>query len=431
MKPFMDADFLLTTPEASRLYHTYAEKLPIIDYHCHLDPKAIAENRRYRNIAQAWLGGDHYKWRLMRAAGIDEAYITGNAPDSDKFMRFAEILPMAAGNPVHHWCHMELRAYFGWCGVLNGDTAEEVWRHTSEVLSHTDVRSWMAQSGVEIVCTTDDPADDLIWHRKTANDPSCAAKVYPSFRPDKAIQPGFWDDTEYVSKLGVSAGIDIMAVDDLKAALIRRMDAFAQAGCRISDHALPDAETEGFRFEMLRFLAAEYARRGWAMQLHFAAQRNVNPGMLAKLGPDTGFDAIGNGVSAQNLGKLLASFEPMPKIILYSLNPNDNAVLATVAGCFPEGCIQHGSAWWFNDTKDGMEAQLRNLANGSLLGNFVGMLTDSRSFLSFPRHDYFRRILCNLIGGWVKNGEYPPDEAALERLLTGICYRNTKTYFGF
>ncbi len=465
MKAFLDDDFLLTTPTARRLYQV-ARSMPILDYHCHLDPKEIAQDRRFENITQVWLGGDHYKWRLMRANGVDEAYITGDAPDREKFQKWAETLELAIGNPLYHWSHLELRRYFGYEGVLNGDTAQEVWELCNQKLQEPamSARSLIANSGVTLVCTTDDPADSLEWHQQLAQDSSFPVKVLPAWRPDAAMGLERPEYLDYLQRLGQAAGVEIRTYGDLKKALLSRMAFFDKMGCRASDHALtvavcqPASEEElervfqkrlegepltqeelaAFQTGFLRFVAGEYKRLGWVMQLHYGCRRNNNTRMFHKLGRDTGYDAVLQGTPSLEVAAfldLLASQDALPRMVLYSLNPNDDEGLNSVIGCFqdgtPLGRIQQGSAWWFNDHKAGMVKQLTAFANGGLLGNFIGMLTDSRSFLSYPRHEYFRRILCELLGAWVENGEYPADWKALEKMVRGVCYNNAVEFFGF
>ena len=465
MKAFLDDDFLLTTPTARRLYQV-ARSMPILDYHCHLDPKEIAQDRRFENITQVWLGGDHYKWRLMRANGVDEAYITGDAPDREKFQKWAETLELAIGNPLYHWSHLELRRYFGYEGVLNGDTAQEVWELCNQKLQEPGMsaRNLIANSGVTLVCTTDDPADSLEWHQQLAQDSSFPVKVLPAWRPDAAMGLERPEYLDYLQRLGQAAGVEIRTYGDLKKALLSRMAFFDKMGCRASDHALtaavcqPASEEElervfqkrlegepltqeelaAFQTGFLRFVAGEYKRLGWVMQLHYGCRRNNNTRMFHKLGRDTGYDAVLQGTPSLEVAaflNLLASQDALPRMVLYSLNPNDDEGLNSVIGCFqdgtPLGRIQQGSAWWFNDHKAGMVKQLTAFANGGLLGNFIGMLTDSRSFLSYPRHEYFRRILCELLGAWVENGEYPADWKALEKMVRGVCYNNAVEFFGF
>ncbi|MGN1002955.1 MAG: glucuronate isomerase [Oscillospiraceae bacterium] len=464
MKPFLNDDFLLTTATAGALYHEYAETLPIVDYHCHVSPREIFEDRHFENLTQLWLSGDHYKWRLMRANGVDESFITGSAPDREKFQKFAEALPRAIGNPLYHWCHLELKNYFGYTGVLSGGTAQEVWDLTRERLGALDlgVRGLIAQSRVAFIGTTDDPIDSLEWHAKLAADPAMTTIVAPTFRPDKAlnIDKAGWRD--YMSLLGQAAGVEIDGLDALETALSRRMEHFAAHGCRASDHGLdrvvyapasreqadaavkkamagqsvsPD-EAAAVKTALLRFCAGEYVRLGWVMQLHFNCLRNPNSAMFARLGPDSGFDCIGPDNGSLALAGLLDSLyaeDRLPRTVLYSLDPGDNAFLDTLIGSFqgPDcpGKLQHGSAWWFNDNRLGIREQLSSLASQGLLGNFIGMLTDSRSFLSYARHEYFRRVLCDLLGSWVENGEYPADLPALGALVEDICCRNAIRYF--
>ena len=456
-------DFLLKSDTAKRLYEA-AKDMPIIDYHCHIDPREIYENRRFDNITQVWLGGDHYKWRLMRSNGVTEDEITGDADDYTKFLRFAEMLPKAIGNPMYHWCHLELKRFFGYDGVLNGDTARRVYDLCNKKLRQDGmtVRAIIEKSNVKMIGTTDDPADDLKWHKLLTEDKSFKTAVCPTFRPDKAVnidKDGFAD---YIKKLSAAAEIDIKTVSDVKAALEKRLDYFCSLGCRATDHGLDyvvyepaseetvneifkralrgekisQLEADRYKTELMLFLGEKIAEKGIVMQLHYGAQRNTNTVMFNKLGADTGFDCI----SVKNCGEALTGFlnalnvkGKLPKTIIYSLNPNDNELIDTVLGCFQgteaQGKIQHGSAWWFGDTKSGMEAQLKSLANLSLLGNFVGMLTDSRSFLSYTRHEYFRRTLCNLLGEWVENGEYPDGKITLETIVKDISYNNAKKYF--
>ena len=466
MRNFMDKDFILESRTAETLFHKYAENMPIIDYHCHLSPKEIWEDRRFNNITEAWLGGDHYKWRLMRANGVEESYITGTAPDRDKFVKFAETLEKCIGNPVHQWSHLELRRYFGYMGALNSKTAGEVWDLCNAKLATPgfSARGIMEMSNVKLVCTTDDPVDSLEYHEKIKADESFAIRVLPAWRPDRIVNidnPGF---AEYVDKLAKAADTDIVCIKCVKRALKARMDFFAGHGCCVADHgidhvpfepcseeeasaifkkaregaALTAKETAQYKTYMLQFFAGEYSARNWTMQLHYGCKRNNNTAMFDRIGPDTGYDCILNGTKGSELADFLnsmASRGELPKTIIYSLDPNDNAVIETIMGCFQEagtaGKLQHGSAWWFNDNRDGMEAQMRSLANEGILGNFIGMLTDSRSFLSYPRHEYFRRIMCNLIAGYVERGEYPWDEELLGRMVQDISYNNTVRYFGF
>lgn len=466
MKPFMDKDFLLSTPTAQKLYHDYAEKMPVLDYHCHINPKEIAENRKFENITQVWLGGDHYKWRQMRTNGVDEYYITGGASDREKFQKWAETLTKAIGNPLYHWSHLELQRYFGYNGVLNADTAEEVWNICNAKLQEDSmtVRNLIKQSNVTLICTTDDPIDSLEYHKAIAEDPTFDVQVLPAWRPDKAMnieKPEFLD---YVAKVSEVSGVAVNDFASLKEALKVRLAFFDSMGCSVSDHALEyvmykpatDAEVEAiyakrvkgeelsaleiaqFKTAFMVFMGKEYNKLGWAMQLHYGTIRDNNTLRYNQLGPDTGFDCINTYDCSQEMAQFLNALnatDELPKTIIYSLNPAANAAIGTVLGCFQDskaiGKIQQGSAWWFNDHKVGMINQMTSLANLSLLGNFIGMLTDSRSFLSYTRHEYFRRIMCELIGGWVENGEYPNDEKALKEIVEGISYNNAVRYFGF
>ena len=466
MKPFMDKEFILSTESARKLYHEYAENMPIIDYHCHIDPREIAEDRKFENITQVWLGGDHYKWRQMRANGVDEYDITGDAPDREKFQKWAETLEMAIGNPLYHWSHLELQRYFGYNGHLNGQTAEEVWNFCNEKLQQDamSARNLIRQSNVRLLCTTDDPADSLEWHKMIAKDQTFNVKVLPAWRPDKAMNLEKTEYQSYLDTLAHVSGVKIVTFETLIQALKIRMDFFVSMGCRISDHGLdyvmyaPASEEEIERIfakrladetlskeEIIQFKTAfmlamgkEYHAKNWVMQLHYGCKRDNNKRMYQKIGADTGFDCINNDTPTEYLADFLNALnetDELPKTILYSLNPADNAAIGTILGCFNDssaiGKIQQGSAWWFNDHKYGMTEQMTSLANLGLLGNFIGMLTDSRSFLSYTRHEYFRRILCELIGGWVENGEYPADDAVLEKIIKGISYNNAVRYFDF
>ena len=458
MKAFMDKDFLLSTEMAKHLYHEIAEDLPIIDYHCHLNPREIYEDRQFENITQVWLGGDHYKWRLMRSAGVEEKFITGDASDREKFQKWAETIGLAVGNPLYHWSHLELRNYFGYDGILNGDTAEEVWQLCNEKLKVLSARKLIEGSNVKALCTTDDPADSLEWHKKIAEDESFGVKVLPSYRPDKAMGIEKADYLDYLKRLG-----EIGSFSQLVEVLKRRLAFFVSFGCRVSDHGmeavpyapatadeveaifqkrragvLPTAsEEKQFKTALLLELGREYHRLGVVMQLHFGVTRDNSRRVFRALGPDAGVDSIGDAPSIKELAAFLGALDDtgeLPKTILYSLNPNDNAALVTVMGAFQTGeavsKLQHGSAWWFNDHKAGMIEQLTTLAADGYLAGFVGMLTDSRSFLSYVRHEYFRRILCELIGSWVENGEYPNDESALRTIVEGISIKNAERYFG-
>lgn len=465
MKPFMGNDFLLNTETAVELFEA-AKECPIIDYHCHISPKEIYEDLRYDNITQVWLGGDHYKWRLMRCAGVEEKYITGDADDHDKFMAWARVLGKSIGNPLYHWSHLELRRFFGYNGILNEHTAEEVWNLVNEKLKKPEysVRGLIRMSNVETICTTDDPIDTLEWHEKIASDPSFDTKVLPAWRPDKAMNIEKTTFIDYVEALGKAAGMEIQSFADLKMALKIRLDFFASRGCKLSDHALNyvmcepatedqielifanrmkgiypgEKEQAAYKTAFMLFVADEYTRRNWVMQLHYGCRRDNNLSMFEKMGPDTGFDTIDNhtpaGETAAFLG-LLEKAGSLPKTILYSLNPNDNEAIDTLCGCFQNSeaiCkIQHGSAWWFNDHFKGMTDQLTSLANLGYLAGFVGMLTDSRSFLSYPRHEYFRRILCRLLGEWVEDGRFPADMDTLKGIVCSISCENARKYFKF
>ncbi len=455
---------MLKNETAKRLYRSFAKDLPIIDYHCHINPKEIYEDKRFEDITEVWLGGDHYKWRLIRSNGVIEDEITGGADSKTKFLRFARALQKSIGNPMYHWTHLELKKYFNYDGILSADTAEEVYRLCNAKLKEPEMsaRGIINASNVEMIGTTDDPIDSLEWHIKLASDASFKAKVLPSFRPDKAVnieKPGF---AEYIQALGNASGIDIKSVSDVKDALTKRLDFFCEHGCKVTDHgvdylafspasdseierifskaiqkeAVTADEADKYKTAVMLHLGREYAKRNIVMQIHFNVQRNPNKRLLDSIGPDTGFDCMMTKDCSIALTGFLNALDltcSLPKTIIYSLNPADNEMIDTVIGSFQgsevPGKIQHGAAWWFSDTKSGMEAHLRSLANLSILGNFVGMLTDSRSFLSYTRHDYFRRILCSVIGEWVEDGEYPDDEKALGEIISGICYYNAKRYF--
>ncbi len=463
----MDKDFLLKGETARLLYNRYAQKMPIIDYHCHINPKEIAENRQYTNLYEPWLEGDHYKWRQMRSNGIDESLITGkDTAPYQKFFAYAQTLDKAIGNPIYHWSHLELQRYFDFEGRLGENTAMQVWDDCNAKLgwkTHS-VRGLIEQSKVVLIGTTDDPIDSLEYHKAIAADKKFKPKVIPSWRPDKAVNANLSGYTEYISKLSEVSGVEVVDFDTLCLALSNRLDFFCAHGCLASDHGLDGAvysrtsggdlnfitkkalygrdlteeEVAKYKTELLLFLGREYAKRNIVMQIHFGAMRNTNSKKFAQLGPDTGYDCMGNTVDGLTLTKFLDALEStgeLPKTILYSINENDNQMLGTVIGAFQgvgvAGKVQHGSAWWFNDTLEGMERQIKSLANLSLLGNFIGMLTDSRSFLSYTRHEYFRRILCNVIGEWVDNGELPYDTEWLGKIVCDICYYNAKNFFGF
>jgi glucuronate isomerase len=466
MKAFMDKDFLLQSESAKKLFHDYAESMPVLDYHCHINPREIAEDRQFDNITQVWLGGDHYKWRFMRSCGVEEKYITGDASDKEKFMKWAECLGKAIGNPLYHWSHLELQRYFGYTGALSAKTAEEVWELCNKKLAEPSmsVRNIIKQSNVKLICTTDDPVDTLEWHQKIKADESFDVAVLPAWRPDKAMNLEKPDYVDYVRKLAEVSGITIRSFADLKTALVKRMDYFAENGCVVSDHALEyvmyepadDEELESifrkalvkdpvsrkeemqFKTAFMTFVAGEYTKRDWVLQLHYGCKRDNNTPMFEKLGPDTGYDCINNYAPSSQTADFLNNLiknNSLPRTILYSLNPNDNQAIGTILGCFQNSDavakIQQGSAWWFNDHKVGMQDQMTSLANLGNLSGFVGMLTDSRSFLSYTRHEYFRRILCNLLGGWVENGEYPEDYEILGEIVKDISFNNAVRYFKF
>lgn len=465
MKAFMDESFLLTNETAKELYNNYAKNMPIFDYHCHLNPKEIAENKSYRNITEVWLGGDHYKWRAMRSNGIDEKYITGDAPDKEKFLKWAETIEQCIGNPLYHWTHLELKRFFGIDKILSRKTAEEIWEECNRLLATNDftARELIKRSNVKALCTTDDPVDNLQYHIALAKDPAFDVKVLPTWRPDKGIKIEKPDFKEWIAKLETVSGVKVDSFEALKNAFTKRLDYFHDVGCRLSDHGmdkilyadsdeaeadeilkkalngekLTDTEVAKYQTQVILFLGRNYAKRGWVMQIHANVYRNNSTRMFNKLGPDTGFDAIGDNKIGYGLVNILDNLDytnELPKTILYSLNPTDNELLGTIMGSFQgggiPGKIQLGSGWWFNDQKDGMIKQMVALGNLGLLSRFVGMLTDSRSFLSYTRHEYFRRILCNLIGEWVENGEFPNDKELLGSIVENISYNNAKEYFG-
>lgn len=466
MKEFMDENFLLQNETAVRLYHEHAKNMPIIDYHCHLNPREIAENKKYSNITEIWLGGDHYKWRAMRINGVDERYITGGADDRDKFFKWAETIQYCIGNPLYHWTHLEMRRFFGIDQLLSPETAEEIWIKCNELLKQDgfSARELIMRSNVKALCTTDDPVDTLEYHDVIRRDESFGVKVLPTFRPDRAINIERAGFAEWLAKLEKASGSGIRNYSDFKDALLGRLNYFNEMGCRISDHSLEPPvyvdcteaevsavfgkalagkalaidEIKKYKSNLMTFLGTQYRSIGWAMQLHIGCLRNNNSRQFRLLGPDAGYDAIDDMSFASALSKLLDSIEVnggLPKTILYCLNPRDNEVIGTIAGCFQgggiPGKIQFGSAWWFNDQLDGMRKQMTALANTGLLSRFVGMLTDSRSFLSYTRHEYFRRILCSILGGWAENGEAPNDMKLLGKMAEDISYNNANNYFGF
>ena len=467
MKKFLDKDFILETDTAKKLYHEFAADLPIIDYHCHISPKEIADDKQFENMTQIWLYGDHYKWRAMRTNGIKEEGITGeSSSDREKFENWACTVPYTLRNPLYHWTHLELKKPFGIEKILSPDTSEEIWNECNEKLNTPEFscRSLIRKANVEVIGTTDDPADSLEYH-KAIKDSGFETKVVPSWRPDKAMAV---DDASeynaYINKLAIASEMEINTFEDLLSALQKRHDFFAEMGCKASDHGLEqffaaeytnDEASEIFvkirkgdelnEKEILKFKSAmlyEFAvldhSKGWVQQFHIGAIRNNNTGMFNKLGADTGFDSIADKLVAEDMSKFLnrlATEEKLTKTILYNLNPAHNEVYATMLGNFQDGeiagKIQWGSGWWFLDQKDGMEKQMNALSNLGLLSRFVGMLTDSRSFLSYSRHEYFRRILCNLIGNDVEKGLIPYNEELLKEVVQGICYYNAKNYFNF
>jgi glucuronate isomerase len=462
--PFLTSDFLLDTGIARRLYREVAADLPIIDYHSHLPPTEIAERRRFRNIAELWLGGDHYKWRLMRVCGVSEDFITGSRTDEEKFKAFCRVLPLAAGHPVYQWSHLELRRLFGINHVINADNAGAIWAEANDALASIDCWDLLASAKVEVACTTDDPIDDLHQHQAISRS-SLKTRVLPAYRPDKAMRINAPDFADYLAQLARASGTEITSFASLVSALSARMDFFHGLGARVSDHALDTAlpatpvapdhleklfakrlrgtplsegETGDYVAGLLHHLGEGYAKRGWVMCLHMGARRNNNSRTMDALGPDTGYDSISDTDFAGGVAVLLDGLEAagsLPKTLLFCLNPSMNEVLSTLSGCFHEagvlGKVQFGPAWWFNDHKDGNLQQLRTLANHGVLGTSVGMVTDSRSFASYPRHDYFRRLLCRLLGEWVEAGEYPDDFKALADIVHGVSYANAKNYFRF
>lgn len=465
MGSFIHDDFMLKNKTAVDLYHTYAEKMPIYDYHCHLSPQEIAENRKFNNITELWLAGDHYKWRGMRANGIDERYITGDASDKEKFAAWAKTVPNTVGNPLYHWTHLELKKYFGIEELLSEDNWERIWDQCNALLQQDDysVQGLIQRSNVKVICTTDDPTDDLYYHDQIEKS-EFSTKVLPTFRPDKGIEINKDTFVGFVQQLEKVSNKQISSFDDYLKALEERVEYFHQKGGRISDHGLGEipfataepGEVEAifqagrtgngvsledekkFKTAVLLFLGKCYKKRDWAMQIHFGAIRNNNTKMFKKMGPDMGFDSINDqGEVAAPLNALLDALDQdgsLPKTILYNLNPVYNDLVGSTLANFQTepgiaGKIQLGSGWWFNDTKQGMLRQLNALADQGLLMHFVGMLTDSRSFISYSRHEYFRRILCNLVGEWVEDGEMPNDQALLQKLIENICYNNAKNYF--
>lgn len=462
MKSFMDEDFLLETDTAKRLYHDFAKEMPIFDYHCHLSAQDIAENKQFQTITEAWLSDDHYKWRAMRAHGVDEAYITGEKDDREKFQKWAETVPHLIGNPLYHWTHLELRRCFGIEEILTPANAELIWGKCNELLQKPSfsARELIQTFNVKALCTTDNPVDSLEYHKQLKEDQSFEVSVLPTFRPDEALQFELAGFVDWLHRLEAVTDREITTYDDFIAALETRVAYFHDAGCRLSDHGLDQPffqqateqevgqlfqkriegrqltaeEALKLRTATLLALGKMYAEKGWAMQFHIGALRRTNTKMQRMAGAHAGFDSIADFTYAEDLARLLDTLDQtdeLPKTILYNLNPRDHYMVASMAGNFQggrPGKVQFGTAWWFNDQRDGMEEQMKILANVGVFSNFVGMLTDSRSFLSYTRHEYFRRILCNLIGNWVENGEYPEDYGFLGELVENICFHNIHSY---
>lgn len=464
MKPFLDDDFLLNSVTAVNLYHTFAKEMPIFDYHCHLTAKEIAEDRNFSTITEAWLKEDHYKWRLLRANGVPEKYITGDGTDKEKFIEWAETLPHLMGNPVFHWTYLELRRGFGIEENLNAETAEKIWDECNEKLKEGNfsARSIIKNFNVKGLCTTDDPTDDLRYHKEIEKDDSFDVMVLPTFRPDNAINIQSDTFSEWVGNLKAAVGKDIRSYEDFLEALSDRIEYFHEAGCRLSDHGLDsgfykqatldecnhifdkalrggtisESEAVKFRTAVLIYLAKLYAGKGWAMQLHIGGLRNANRKMAASIGANAGFDSMADFNYAEDLSDLLddlESSEKLPKTVIYNLNPKDNYMVAAMTGNYQSdvpGKIQFGTAWWFNDHIAGMQNQLETLANTGVLSRFIGMVTDSRSLLSYTRHEYFRRILCNMIGEWMENGEIPNDIEWTGKVIENISFNNICEYLG-
>ena len=465
MRKFMDENFLLFSDIAVELFR-HSRDLPIVDYHCHLNLKEIAEDKRFTNITDLALGGDHYKWRLMRAGGVPEKFITGDSTDEEKFHHWCETIEDCIGSPLYHWTHLEMRRYFDYDGPITGELSGKIFGHCNDIISRQDFSAWniMKKFRVAQIGTTDDPIDSLGYHKQMsehrANDPDLPI-VQPTFRPSKAMNIESPDFSSYMDELSSVSRLPIKNLDDLKAALSSRMDFFHEVGCRCSDNALDPPvfemaieaesifckriegcplnkfEIDSYKTALMQWLGEEYNARGWVMQLHMGAQRNNNTLMGRKLGPDTGYDSISDEPFSRPLGRLLDAMEmknALPKTILYALNPSADTMLATMIGNFAghgvKGKMQWGSAWWFNDTKAGMQKHLTTLADCGMLARFIGMLTDSRSFMSYPRHEYFRRILAQVIANWVDSGEFPNDINKLSQIMENICYNNVCEYFG-
>ena len=462
MKEFLDKDFILDTDTAKTLYHDYAEKMPIFDFHCHLSCREIYEDKKFRSITEAWLGGDHYKWRLMRELGVDESYITGDKSDIEKFRKYAEVIPYTIGNPIYHWTHLELRRFFGIYDILSPETADKIYEEANKKLETLTARKLIEMSNVSKIFTTEDPIDDLKWHKLLKKDKTFKTTVMTAFRPDKAINIELDWFRSYISSLETASGVKIDGIKSLCKALAQRIDYFDSVGCVCSDHALDvvmyepaaeeevdiilqkalkgetltGSEVEKYKGYILIFLGKQYHAHKWVQQYHIGALRNNSTRYMKTLGPDCGFDSIEDQPFAKKLGCILDSLDvsdQLPKTILYCLNPRDNEVLATMMNCFQQGGtvgkIQFGSAWWFNDQKDGMSKQMESLMQVGLISKFVGMLTDSRSFLSYTRHEYFRRIMCNKLGALIENGEYPNNVEFVGKIVEDICYNNADRYF--
>lgn len=470
MEKFMDKDFLLTTETAKKLYHEHAEKMPIIDYHCHLQPKEIYEDKKFRNLAEAWLGagdcyGDHYKWRSLRARGYEEDSISGPDDDYKKYYQFVESMPYFVGNPLYHWSHLEMQRYFGINDIINAKNAKKIWDEANAKLETLTAREMMYKFNVKTVCTTDDPVDSLEWHKKMMEDKTLHVTVRPAFRPDKAINVELSWFESWVNQLAKVCGKEIKSLNDLTDCLASRIEFFHSMGSRVSDHALDvvhytpatyeeanavflkgmkheeisSHEQDQYKGYILLFLGKQYKKHGWVQQYHIGALRNNSKKMLEKIGPDTGFDAIEDAVYMEKLSALLGALDAndaLPKTILYCLNPRDNYALTVLAGCFQEegvkSRVQVGTAWWFLDQLDGMKQNLETQMQVGLISQSVGMLTDSRSFLAYPRHEYYRRLLCQMLGNLVESGQYPVEELdTLGKIVEDICYNNAKEFFGF
>lgn len=462
----INSDFLLSNETSKNLYHKFAENMPIADYHCHLNPEDIAKDTLFDNITQLWLGGDHYKWRLMRNCGVDEKYITGDGDDREKFRKWIYVLERSIGNPIYHWCHLELEKYFRYDETVSSEKADEIYDLCNEVIKgeKLSTRKLIEMSNVTVLCTTDSPEDELVWHEKLRGDESFNIKVLPAFRPDKILKIGDKGFSSYIKTLGARYDAEIDSISDLEAVIEKSVDYFDSLGCRTSDHGIEsvpflqadDAEIneifrraiegeeisddaiECYQTKVLAYLSQLYFKHDWVMQLHYGAERNINQPMMNKLGPDTGYDCIAGHACGVKLARLLNHLETsgaLPKTIVYSLNPEDNATIDTVCGCYSKagvkGKVQHGAAWWFNDHYDGMKAHMREIASKGMIANFVGMLTDSRSFLSYTRHDYFRRILCEVLSEYVTTGQFPYDEKLLGQIVEDVSYNNTIEYFNF